>query len=50
MIDWGLATRIFIVGVFTVMFVMFLLQVSVNLCSKVVRMIERKRIGTKQEL
>lgn len=44
MIDWNLAVKIFVSGVSIVMLVMFILQITVNASSIVVRFIE-KRIG-----
>lgn len=41
MVDWGLATQIFIVGVIVVMVVMFILQVSVSATSVVVRSLDK---------
>lgn len=41
MINWGLATQVFIVGVSVVMFVMFALQVSITATSAVARFMEK---------
>lgn len=42
MIDWDLAVKIFVSGVSIVMLVMFILQITVNVSSTVVRFIEKK--------
>ncbi|WP_206752197.1 hypothetical protein [Desulfosporosinus fructosivorans] len=42
MIDWNLAIKIFVSGVSIVMLVMFILQITVQISSIVVRLIEKK--------
>lgn len=48
MIDWNLAFKIFISGVSIVMFVMFLLQITVSASSIVVRFFERRLENAKE--
>lgn len=41
MTDWGLAVNVFITGVLGVMVVMFLLQVTIQLTSAIIRYFEK---------